>query len=422
MRVFKFGGASIKDAGAVRNVDRLLSGYRNQPLLVVASAMGKTTNTLEEICQLYFDGGDFSEPLNRLKSFHRNIIHELIPEGSHNYYEVENLFVELECILETSPEGKIYDRTYDQLVAFGELISTRILSEFLNLHDVPNRWLDARNFVVTSGHHRRARVDWETTESLIDRMVRRLLSRQIVLTQGFIGRSSENFTTTLGREGSDYTGAIFAYCLGADSLTIWKDVPGVLNADPKRVEHTVLLPRISFKEAIELAYYGASVIHPKTIQPLMRRNIPLYVRSFLNPEEDGTVVCDAAEGDLIGTPCYIFKDNQTLLSFATKDFSFIVEDHLRDLFDAFTRTGVQINLMQNTAISFSVCVNSDEQRIGNLLTLVADQFNVQRADAYQLLTVFNYNSEEDVDPLIRGRKIALEHKTGKTLQLLVESN
>lgn len=419
MRIFKFGGASIRDAEAVRNVGRLLSAHRGEPLLVVASAMGKTTNTLEEVCRAYFNGDDFNEALTKLKSFHRQIIKELIPEGAHNYYEVENLFIELECILETNPEGKQYDRTYDQLVSFGELISTRILSEYLNLHDVPNRWLDARNFVITSGHHRRARIDWETTEALINRMVPRLLNRQIVLTQGFIGRSGENFTTTLGREGSDYTGAIFAYCLNADSLTIWKDVPGVLNADPKRVKDTHLLPRISFKEAIELAYYGASVIHPKTIQPLMRRNIPLYVRSFLHPEESGTVVAHTQEGDVINRPCYIFKDNQTLLSFATKDFSFIVEDHLREIFDAFTRTGVQINLMQNTAISFSVCVNSEEERIGNLLRLMEGLFNVNRSDSYQLLTVFNFTNDDEVSPYTAGRKIALEHRSGKTLQLLL---
>lgn len=420
MQVFKFGGASVKSAIAVKNVSTILNSYGGENVVVIISAMGKSTNLLEKICVAYCNGNSFYELLNEFKSFHRAIINDLLEEGSRDYYDIENLFIELECLLDLDRDEKNYDRVYDQIVCFGELISTKIVSQYLNRQDISNRWLDARNFVVTSDHHRRARVDWERTESLIGKMVKKLVSKQLVLTQGFIGRSTNNQSTTLGREGSDYSAAIFAYCLNADSVTIWKDVPGILNADPKRVQETHLLPEISFKEAIELAYYGASVIHPKTIQPLMRKNIPLNVRSFVDPESEGTVVRDHKLLDVIEQPCYIFKDNQTLISISSRDFSFIVEDHLSQIFEAFVSCGIQVNLMQNTAISFSVCINNDERRLKPLIEILENDFNLERCDGFELLTVFNYRSPEDIEAFISGKKLILEHKTGKTLQLLLD--
>jgi len=422
MQVFKFGGASVKNAEAVKNVSTILKEYGGENVVVVISAMGKSTNLLEKICLSYHSGEEYSELLSEFKTFHRTIISDLLEKRSEDYYDVENLFIELECLLDLDPEGKSYDHVYDQIVCFGELISTKIISQFLNKRGISNRWLDARNFVITSEHHRRARVDWDRTESLIGRMVKKLVSKQLVITQGFIGKSSSNTTTTLGREGSDYTAAIFAYCLNADSVTIWKDVPGILNADPKRVSETHLLPKISFKEAIELAYYGASVIHPKTIQPLMRKKIPLNVKSFVNPETPGTVVSDHQLEEVIEQPCYIFKDNQTLLSISSRDFSFIVEDHLSEIFDAFVSCGIQVNLMQNTAISFSVCVNNDDRRLSTVVRHLSESFNINRQDGFELLTVFNYQNPDNIAGFIEGKELTLEHKTGKTLQLLLGEN
>lgn len=420
MQVFKFGGASVKNAEAVKNVATILRSYQGANIVVVISAMGKTTNLLEKVCEAYMTGKDVSKLLDELKSFHREIINDLLEEDSHEYYEVENLFIELECLLETEPGELSYDQAYDRIISFGEMISTKIVSQFLNKHGVSNRWLDARNFIVTSEHHRRARVNWSRTESLVGKMLRKLVSKQFVITQGFIGRSITNKTTTLGREGSDYSAAIFAYCLDAESVTIWKDVPGVLNADPKRVEKTELISDISFKEAIELAYYGASVIHPKTIQPLMRKTIPLHVRSFVDPEASGTIVADHQRKELIDIPCYIFKDDQVLLSISTKDFSFIVEDHLSEIFDACATTGIQINVMQNTAISFSMVLNDDEARLEKLLETLENSFIVKKETGLQLFTVFNFKDPKNIEPYTKGKSIALEHKSGKTLQLLLK--
>ncbi|MFT7591594.1 MAG: aspartate kinase, partial [bacterium] len=344
MLVFKFGGASVKDAKSVRNVANILARYQKEQILVVVSAMGKTTNLMESLVSAYMNKRDFSSILEEVKSFHRTIITELIGANSQQFYEVENLFIELECALDTDMLPSGYDFVYDQLVPYGELISTRIISHFLNENNITNRWLDARNFVVTSSHHRRGRVDWETTQNLISKRAKKLIEKQLTITQGFIGRTSENTSSTLGREGSDYSAAIFAYCLDAESVTIWKDVPGVMNADPKRLKNTSLLPDISFKEAIELAYYGASVIHPKTIQPLLKKAIPLYVRSFLDEHAPGTIVQDHGLQNVVDVPCYIVKDNQVMISLSSKDFAFIVEDNLSHIFSALASSGTQINL------------------------------------------------------------------------------
>lgn len=420
MLVFKFGGASVMDADSVKNVAGILRRYHTDPVLVVVSAMGKNTNLLETLVDCYLKGSDFQPVLDEFKSFHRTIISDLIGGDSQGFYEVENLFVELECALDGDLSNREYDYVYDQIVPYGELVSTRIISQFLNHQGIHNRWLDARNFVITTADHRRARVDWNLTDDLISRRAKKLIEKQLTITQGFIGRTSGNAMTTLGREGSDYTAAIFAYGLNAESVTIWKDVPGVMNADPKRIKHASLLPEISFKEAIELAYYGASVIHPKTIQPLMRKGIPLYVKSFVDIAAKGTCISDRNRKEVIELPCYIFKDNQILLSLSSKDFSFIVEDNLGYIFNALAQCGIQVNLMQNTAISFSICANNDERRLNKFIELVGDHYLLESRKNLQLLTVFNAHKDENLPDLLQSRNQILEHKTGNAMQFVTE--
>lgn len=420
MLVFKFGGASVKDAKSVRNVASILARYQKEQILVVVSAMGKTTNLMESLVDAYMHQRDFNSILDEVKSFHRAIISDLIGPNSQQFYEVENLFIELECALDTDMVSSGYDFVYDQIVPYGELISTRIISHYLNENNVTNRWLDARNFVVTSSHHRRGRVNWDTTQNLISKRAKKLIEKQLTITQGFIGRTSENTTSTLGREGSDYSAAIFAYCLDASSVTIWKDVPGVMNGDPKRLKQTTLLPDISFKEAIELAYYGASVIHPKTIQPLLKKSIPLYVRSFLDEHAPGTIVQDHGLQSVVEVPCYIVKDNQVVISLSSKDFAFIIEDNLSHIFSALASCGIQINLMQNTAISFTICVNNDASRIEKFLDLVSDTYLIDVSNDLQLLTVFNPSDSLDFKEIVGDKTQILEHRTQNALQVILQ--
>ncbi len=420
MLVFKFGGASVKDASAVKNVANILERYKNEQILVVVSAMGKTTNLMESLVHQYMNKQSITEVMDELKQFHRSIITDLIGPNSSQFYEVENLFIELECTLDTDMAAQGYDFVYDQIVPYGELLSTRIISHFLNQIGVTNRWLDARNFVVTTSQHRRGRVNWEVTQNLISKRAKKLIEKQLTITQGFIGRTVENNSSTLGREGSDYSAAIFAYCLEASSVTIWKDVPGVMNADPKRMSITELLPDISFKEAIELAYYGASVIHPKTIQPLMQKAIPLYVRSFLDENAQGTIVQDHGLNSVVNVPCYIFKDNQAMISLSSKDFAFIVEDNLSHIFSGLASTGVQVNLMQNTAISFAICVNADDRRINKFLEIIGEEYSIEIQKDLQLLTIFNPVNSNQISKIVGTKNQLLEHRTSNALQLILQ--
>lgn len=412
MLVFKFGGASVMNAESIKNVANILNQYQHENVLVVVSAMGKNTNLLEEIVHAYLTGKNFQPYLSQFKAFHQNIINDLLGNKSNQFYEVDNLLIELECALDGDLSSRGYDYVYDQIVPYGELISSRIISHYLNQQGFQNRWLDVRNFITTSADHRRARIDWDVTDDLIGRRAKRLIEKQLTITQGFIGRTSGNIMTTLGREGSDYTAAIFAYGLEAESVTIWKDVPGIMNADPKRFADAVLIPEISFKEAIELAYYGASVIHPKTIQPLLRKGIPLYVKSFVNPEMPGTCVSDHNRVEVINVPCYIFKDNQILLSMSSKDFSFIVEDNLSHIFSALASCGIQVNVMQNTAISFSICANNDIGRIAKFIEMIGEEYHLEQKINLQLLTVFNAHKEKNLAGLLEGKMTLMEHKTG----------
>jgi aspartate kinase len=419
MKVFKFGGASVKNAAAVRNVATVIRKFENEQLLIVVSAMGKTTNALEQLAKAY-DSGD-QETMNKIyldvKTFHDGVINELLTGNhTHAYDDIGNLFIELECMLEMQPEHD-RDTTYDQIVSYGEIISTRIVSAFLNESGIKNRWMDARNFIATDNSYKEGRVDWNITSNMIEKKLKPIVQKQIVVTQGFIGQSREHLTTTLGREGSDYSAAIFAYGLGANNVTIWKDVDGVMNADPKKFTDAIKIDQLSYTQAIEMAYYGATVIHPKTIQPLKSKNIPLYVKSFINPEQSGTVVSNQVTEQR--NPVIISKANQVLISISSRDFSFIVEDNLSKIFHIFAEHNVKLNLMQNSAISFSVCVENAGEQIDQLLNDLNIDYNIHTQYNLEMYTVMYYN-DETVQKLIHGREQLMEQRTRNTLQMVLK--
>ena len=421
MRVFKFGGASVKSADAVKNVSKVLNAHGDGPLVVVISAMGKITNKMEQLVDAYFHNDNTKKQLfDEVKAFHCEITDELLID-EYDYYEVDNLLIELECIIEKKrDESSPYDTEYDRIVPFGELLSTKIVSTYLNKIGYKNRWIDARNFVITTNKNRAANVLWEESVPLINGSLKPLVEKQTIITQGFIGRGLNHKNTTLGREGSDYTAAIFAYALDAVSVTIWKDVEGIMNADPRKFENAVLIPKLSYNEAIELAYYGASVIHPKTIQPLKNKKIPLYVKSFLDMNTPGTEVVENDSRTLNETQCYIVKENQSLITIASKDFSFIVEDNLEIIFNAINTAGLQLNLMQNSAISFMACFNEDAKKAEHLTALLKERFEVGMKSDNTLLTIFNYNeTNSEVRQIIGDRATILEQKSSSALQLLL---
>ncbi|MDF2447636.1 MAG: aspartate kinase [Bacteroidota bacterium] len=420
MQVFKFGGASVKDAENVKNVAEVLRQFPLSKLCVVVSAMGKTTNNLERLTKAYFYKSEDAEAiLEEIKTYHFNICHELFPSPAHHIFtELENSFVEIHWIIEDDPTQG-FDFEYDQIVSMGELLSTKIVSAYLNEVGIKNKWVDVRSLIQTDNTYREGKVDFPLTETLITKDVPPLLkSVDIMVTQGFIGGTSENFTTTLGREGSDYTASILAYCLNAESVTIWKDVPGVLNADPKWFARTKKIDELSYHDAIELTYYGATVIHPKTIKPLQNKNIPLYVKSFLEPKSEGTIIRDGEKR--LNIPSYIFKVDQVLISIQPKDFSFIAEDNLSDIFELFSKHGIKINLMQLSAISFSVCCDSDPDKIKCLVEELQQQFKVLYNSGLELMTV-RYYTQETIDSLTSNKVILVEQRSRFTVQMVMKS-
>lgn len=416
MKVFKFGGASVNDAEGVKNVLRVLETTGNSNKLIVVSAMGKTTNTLEVVVEDYLKEHEVPASLQPVKDFHRKILSQLFPDpGSEAILKVEGFFTELENFLIHNKSTR-YDFVYDQVVSYGELISTTIVSEFLISQGIKNTWLDARNFVKTDSTYRDAQVIWEETQELVSQNINRDL---VNITQGFIGSDSDNFTTTLGREGSDYTAAIFAYCLNAESVTIWKDVPGVLNADPRVFDNPELLNQISYEEAIELAFYGASVIHPKTLQPLKRKEIPLFVRSFLNPEGPGTAVSQGQTLDP-AIPCFIVKKNQVLISLSSLDFSFMVEENISEIFRLFHMYQMKVDLIQNSAISFSVCVDNKFNQLEKLIQHLRARFKVEYKTGVSLYTIRHF-TDDAIRSLEKDREILLKQLTQNTLQMVTTS-
>jgi aspartate kinase len=420
MQVFKFGGASVKDADGVKNVAEVLKQFPNEKLCVVISAMGKTTNALERLTKAFFYKTENAEEiLEEIKQAHYIICKNLFTSTSHPIYtDLENTFVELHWAIEDEPTHG-YDFEYDQIVSIGEVVSTKIVSAYLNDIGITNKWMDARGLIQTDNTYREGKVDFELTEALVKTQIApQLINHRIVVTQGFIGGTSENFTTTLGREGSDYTASILAYCLNAENVTIWKDVPGVLNADPKWFTKTKKIDELTYQDAIELTYYGATVIHPKTIKPLQNKQIPLYVKSFLNPKESGTVIKDGE--NRLNIPSYIFKINQVLISIQPKDFSFIAEDNLSDIFELFSKNGVKINLMQLSAISFSVCCDDDAEKIKLLVSELQQTFKVLYNSNLELMTV-RYYTPETIDLLTKNKLILLEQKSRFTVQMVMKN-
>lgn len=421
MRVFKFGGASVKSAEAVRNVANIIKRFSNDKLLVVVSAMGKTTNALEEVTDALHEGDfeKFRKLVQMQKDFHLKIINELFEDTTLPIYkDVQDVFNDLGNRVNVK-FAENYDFEYDQIVSLGELVSTKIIAAYLSHVDINTQWLDARLLVRTDNKYRYADVNWNKSDLLISNAIGSNPDKRVFVSQGFIGHTNEGFTTTLGREGSDFSAAIFAYALNASDVTIWKDVPGMLNADPKWFDNTVKLDVISFKEAIELAYYGASVIHPKTIKPLQNKGIPLYVKSFINPDENGTVIQEATDNDDL-IPSFIFKLNQVLISFTPKDFSFIMEDNMSEIFKALSDLGARINVMQNSALSFSVCLDINESKLLQLVEVLKNDYVIKYNDGLELVTIRHYD-QETIDRVTQNKEILMEQKTRQTVRIVMKN-
>ena len=420
IHVFKFGGASLKDAAAIRNVGNILKQFAGQRLVIVVSAMGKTTNALEEVAAAYWNG-DPTTARERLGVIHQETsrlteaLFTRVPAPL--THALNDLFVSVEWALEEDPNAE-YDYDYDQIVSLGELISSHIVATYLDGSGLPTSWLDARDVIQTDNTYREGWVKWPETTERAARLLPPLLEQtDFVVTQGFIGNTSENYTTTLGREGSDYSAAIFSYCLDAEAMSIWKDVPGVLTADPRLFDNVTKIDRLSYKEAIEMTYYGAKVIHPKTIKPLQNKSIPLYVRSFLDPEAPGTLITDDA-GEAYPPMVAVEKD-QALINISTRDFSFVAEHHIKELFEHITTTRLQVNMMQNTAISFNVVVNDIDDRVDRFCELVHKDFKTAVDRSLELITVRHYTPEV-VESMRRGKVNLLEGRLPLTLQMVVK--
>ena len=416
MRIFKFGGASVKDADGIKNVLDVLQKVGYDDVLLVVSAMGKTTNAMEIVIKNYFEKSNgLQSAIQDVKKYHNQILLDLFDnEDDDVFFTVNSYFADLEYFLRSNKSPN-YNFVYDQVVCYGELISTTIISHYFNFRGIKNNWLDVRDFIKTDATYRDAEVNWEATQKNISKNVKK---KALNITQGFIGSDENGFTTTLGREGSDYTAAIFAYCLNAESVTIWKDVPGVMNADPRYFENAILLNQISYKEAIELAFYGATVIHPKTLQPLQKKEIPLYVKSFLNPQLPGTSVSKGADLDP-KTPCFILKKDQLLISLSSIDFSFIMEENISEIFALLHQFKIKVSLIQNTAISFSVCIEDKFENFNELKTILSKKFKVSYNENVSLFTIRHF-TKEAAEMVEKDKTVLLKQISRETMQVVTK--
>ena len=416
MKVFKFGGASVKDAAGVKNVAAVFEKVGFNNVLMVVSAMGKTTNALEIVIKNYFDKSiELQQSIQEIKKYHFQILIDLIDNENHEaYLDVNALFDDLEYFIRSNKSPN-YNFVYDQIVSFGELLSTTIVSHYFNFIQIKNSWLDVRTLIKTDNNYRDANVDWEKSLRLISKNIDR---NTLTITQGFLGSDENSFTTTLGREGSDYTAAVFAYCLNAENVTIWKDVPGVMNADPRYFDNAILLDQISYREAIELAFYGATVIHPKTLQPLQKKEIPLFVKSFINPLLAGTSVSKGE--DLVPhTPCFIIKKNQLLLSLSSIDFSFIMEEHISEIFALFAQYKMKVSLIQNSAISFSVCIEDKFGNFNELKSKLAKKFQVVFNENVSLYTIRHFDVQA-AQMVEKDKVVLLKQVSRETMQIITQ--
>ncbi|MDC0389693.1 aspartate kinase [Flavobacteriaceae bacterium] len=415
MRIYKFGGASVKDAEGIKNLFSIMKQEGFDKTLLIISAMGKTTNAFELVVKNYFENkNELQYSINQIFEFHNTVLLELFSEKNHEVFnDIKLIFDNLKVFLKRNKSPN-YSFVYDQVVPCGEILSTKIISAFLNLSGIKSNWLDSRELIKTDSNYRDADIDWKLTQKNISENIDK---KKLNITQGFIGSNQNNFNTTLGREGSDYSAAIYAYCLNAQSLTIWKDVPGVLNADPRVFKNPILLDYISYTEAIELAFYGASVIHPKTLQPLQKKEIPLFVKSFLNPKGMGTAI---SRGIKIKpeVPCFIVKRNLNLLKLSSLDFSFIVEENISEIFQVLHENKMKVDLIQNSAISFSVCIYDKFNRLKELLSILKATFKVECLENVNLFTIRHFN-EKSSDEILKNNELILEQRTDDVLQLIV---
>ena len=418
MRIFKFGGASVKDAEGIRNVHSVLQTVGFEDVLLVVSAMGKTTNALEIVIKNYFEKSpELQSSIQEVKKYHNQILLDLFEDEKNAVFtDVNSLFSGLDHFLNQNKSPN-YNFVYDQVVSYGELISTTIISHYMSFMGIKTQWLDVRNFIKTDTTYRDANVDWDLTQKNISKNVKKKI---LNVTQGFLGSDENNFTTTLGREGSDYTAAIFAYCLNAENVTIWKDVPGVMNADPRYFENASLLNQISYREAIELAFYGATVIHPKTLQPLQKKEIPLYVKSFINPTLPGTSVSKGADLEP-HLPCFIVKKNQLLLSLSSIDFSFIMEENISEIFALLHLYKMKVSLIQNSAISFSVCIDDKFGNFNELKTILSKKFKIAYNENVSLYTIRHFD-EKAAQMVEQNKDVLLKQVSRETMQIITKEN
>jgi aspartate kinase len=418
MRIFKFGGASVKDAEGIRNVHSVLQTVGFEDVLLVVSAMGKTTNAFEIVIKNYFDKSpELQSSVQEVKKYHNQILLDLFEDEKNAVFtDVNSLFAELDHFLSQNKSPN-YNFVYDQVVSYGELISTTIISHYMSFMGIKTQWLDVRNFIKTDNNYRDANVDWDLTQKNISKNVKKKI---LNVTQGFLGSDENNFTTTLGREGSDYTAAIFAYCLNAENVTIWKDVPGVMNADPRYFENASLLNQISYREAIELAFYGATVIHPKTLQPLQKKEIPLFVKSFVNPTLPGTSVSKGEDLEP-HLPCFIVKKNQLLLSLSSIDFSFIMEENISEIFALLHDYKMKVSLIQNSAISFSVCIDDKFGNFNELKTILSKKFKIAYNENVSLYTIRHFD-EKAAQMVEQNKDVLLKQVSRETMQIITKEN
>lgn len=414
MKILKFGGAAVKDASGIKNIEKILQIHKDSELVIVISAMGKTTNALEKVISCYFNSkSKLQSALQEIKKYHNSILLELFDDENHKIFNsIDKLFKDLQMFLNLNKSPN-HNYVYDQIICYGELVSTKIISGYLNHKGWKNSLLDARDMIKTDNNYQSAKVDWNKTKEKIISLINK---RGNIVTQGFIASDSNNFTTTLGREGSDYSAAIFGYCLNAQSVCVWKDVPGILNSDPRYFKNSILLNSLSYEEAIELSYYGASVIHPKTLQPLKRKEIPLYVKSFFKPNEKGTKVGKnlSLSPDI---PCYIIRKNQILISISSLDFSYMLEDNIYQIFKLFNQNKIKVNLIQNSAISFIVCIEDINGNLNNLLIDIKAKYNVNICEKVNIYSIRNYN-ESAIKKIEKNKKILVKQITQKTVQIV----
>jgi len=415
MIVYKFGGASLKNTESIQFLAKLLSKTKEK-IVVVISALNKTTNKFEKLVEQFYNNKNYQANLEQIKEFHIEICRELIPDKKHVLFKrIEDIFEQFESLLNNGLNGE-YDFIYDQIVPYGEILSTTIISSYLNEVGVKNQYLDIRNFIITDNTHREAIIDWGKTKSKLNKSVN-FKNTNLYITQGYIGETEKNISTTLGREGSDFSASIIGNVLDAEEVILWKDVDGIMNADPKCYDNPILLENISYREAIELAFYGAKVLHPKTVKPLQNKNIPLLVKSFLNPNSKGTLIL-GSDKKIKHITSYIFKQDQTLISISPKDHSFVIEKHLSKIFASLTKNRIQLNLLQNSALNFSICVDCNKTKLNNFIAELKPDFRILYNENLELITIRHYD-KDSIQKTIGSRKVFLEQKSRRTIQFVV---